>query len=965
MQTHGMKVLEREAYTEMMNFNLFFRLASNSSTPVFSDGVNHRKNASTPPPRPNDLLGVLHVPLHCVNITERQQEVKLRLPVTHLSPNSKNHAGLPGQIEAEGEQELAAVLSPTASLETLEKHFVDGLSASTTGANRCNVMLFRLSGSGGSFLPTSDAILQAALAAPASPSIASTTLQRSVNPCEPQDNDKRTQRNQCPNGPQAQQDATKAETLPGNEAPYSSNSNLEPLGNARAVGGCRHDAPISHEQCSNSAATPTESSGKDVGKQLVSPSRRQQTAADIARSTASVASNHLPTEQQRQRHQRRQQELSVAAVLAASAIAAAARGERDRSSRSSTSKKPQQSQRLVSGLGLRSTQRPSSVCGVVASNRTFIEQQNSGNLSLHSHSVSCSRTRVLQERWAPAAGKTTAERTTEFSGEPELSPDDSVSVRGDDTHRLAATLANSGAKSAHSVASCMPIEGLVPLDSSVRLPSLSDDPKAVKWLSVQAARQQDHLTKRLVLLVWAQAAQVKRHRRVTQALRLARVSESVSQKAAQQYQLLLLGWLSLRAHSQQRLCQNQHEKQCQSTVREERSQEAMGYRDRESEHQVQELIQLVEGLQKQVQARDDWCKHLERRSSEEQHKHTQELGALRQQIIELQEELKQKSCKDISPPAQHGDDKERQRVQHELDRISKERRQLQLLAAEHAKAKACAEEEQMRLQNELAANQERTRDLEHQLLLVDQQLVGILNQATAHGETPTGLTQLGPSPPLGTWALKKLQGMRETLRGIDGKEPLSRTAQTRRQPPLEAATFAPLQKLSQDSGHAEDAICQIPSLTEQQHGFRTLCQQRPTTPQYHHPTHVVQEAQASPPMSQLPESDLKHPQQQQAGPWADERRESSPSGYQSKEQQPGERQHADVQPEVGNGGDLKTAGEGRQQRLCMPQGAHILPRSQELKEHLNRQRTHRQQLLQHGCAELCTVFLPVAFEARD
>ncbi|CDJ36459.1 LOW QUALITY PROTEIN: uncharacterized protein EMH_0086470 [Eimeria mitis] len=379
------------------------------------------------------------------------------------------------------------------------------------------------------------------------------------------------------------------------------------------------------------------------------------------------------------------------------------------------------------------------------------------------------------------------------------------------------------------------------------------------------------------------------------------------------------------------------------------SQQGGENRGRESEQQVQELKQLVEGLQKQVQARDDWCKHLEKRSSEEQEKHTKELDALRRQIMELQGELKQKGRKDLGPPTSQGEDKERQRAQQELERISQERRQLQLLAAEHAKAKSFAEEEQMRLQNELAATQARTRDLEHQLLLVDQQLVGILNQATAHGETPTGLTQLGPSPPLGTWALKKLQGMRETLRGIDGKEPLGPTAQARRQPPLEVATFAPLQKLSQDSSrHADDAPGQAPSPTEQQQCLRAVCQQRPTTPQYHRPVHIAQEAQASPPISQIPELDLKklQPEQQRAGPWTNGRCEASPMGYHGTEIQSGERQHADAHPELCAGGNSKATGEVQHQRLYVHQGAHVVPRGEQLKEHLNRQRTHRQQLLQ-------------------
>ncbi|CDI77381.1 hypothetical protein, conserved [Eimeria acervulina] len=382
-------------------------------------------------------------------------------------------------------------------------------------------------------------------------------------------------------------------------------------------------------------------------------------------------------------------------------------------------------------------------------------------------------------------------------------------------------------------------------------------------------------------------------------------------------------------------------------VQEEKCQQVGGNLGRGGEQQVQELIHLVEGLQKQVQASDDWCKHLEERSSEEQQKHKQELGALRRQIIELQEELKQKGRKYTSPPSSPTEDKERQQVQQELDMVSQERRQLQLLAAEHAKAKACAEQEQMRLQNELAANQERTRDLEHQLLLVDQQLLGILNQATAHSETTAGLTHLEPSPPLGTWALKKLQGMRETLRGIDGKAPLARTTPARRQPPLEAATFAPLQKLSPDSArHAENVKGQVPSLTEQQQCLRALSQQRPTTPQYHHPAQLVQEAQASPPTRQLPESDSNknQPQQQQAGRWTNERCEP-PTGHQGM----AERQHADLQPAAGNCGDLKTAGEIQHQRIYLPQGAHVVPRSQQLKEQLSRQRTHRQQLLQQ-CA---------------
>ncbi|CDJ60599.1 hypothetical protein, conserved [Eimeria maxima] len=1003
------------------------RITSISSTPLISEGGNHRKNGSIPLPRPEDLLGVLHIPLHCVNIAEKQQEIKLRLPVTHLSPKPRNHAGPAIQIEAEGEQGLAALLSPVTSLEKLEKLFLDSLSASATGANRCNVMLFRLSGNSGPFLWTSDAMLQAALTAPSQPSVASTTLQRSVSPCELHDDETSRLTYQGHNGLQIQHDVGTAEVTQAARA-SSSTSRLQAGAYAEGIR-CR-GASAGHE----SATAPAHWSQREDTEQLLSPRSRQPSTAGPS---GSVASNNVATDQQRQRHQRRQQELSVAAVLAASAIAAAARGERDRSSRSSTSKKAQQSQRLVSGLGLRSSQRPSSVCGVVASSRTLMEKGSNDSLIVHPHSLGHERTRILHERRTPATCKTKAGRATELGGEPELSPDDSVSVRGDETHRLAATLANRSAQSAHSVASCMPVEGLVPSECSVRLTSQSDDRKSTLTTSI---RRLDCLMTRAQLLL-----SQRRHRQLQQGehkqtstqesvhdglagpqaltstlqatptnslkiqnsvsegadalgtgrrgstqevltqdrgeLKLKspgnRSSESTRLKgfspdgATQQgpppcfmrdlsstakvvkwlnaQNVRQKGILTKKAHAGERQCRSGHNRKRESTHMEDVSQQGGGNRGRESEQQVQELIQLVEGLQKQVQARDDWCKHLEKRSSEEQQKHTQEMSALRRQIIALQEELKQKGPKDADPPASKGGDKDRQRVQQELDVISQERRQLQLLAAEHAKATACAEEEKMRLQNELAANQERTRDLEHQLLLVDQQLVGILNQATAHGETSAGLTHSEPSPPLGTWALKKLQGMRETLRGIDGKEPLGRTAQARRQPPSEAATFAPLQKLSQDSPrHAENVRGQVPSLTEQQQCLQVLRQQRPSTPQYHHPIHTSHEAQMSPPMSQLPEPDVQknQPPQQQRGPWSNERREPSPTGYQCMGQQSVEQTHADVQPEVSNRGNLTTTAEVQHQHLHMRQGAQVLPRNQQLTEHLNRQRNQRQHLLQ-------------------
>lgn len=481
------------------------RIDSNSSTSLISEAGTYRKNVSTPLPRTADLLGVLHIPLHCINIMENQQEVKLRLPVTPFFPKSGNYACPAEQNEAEGEQQLAAVLNPATSLQALEKVFADGLNVSSTGANRCNVMLFRLSSNGGSFLPSSDAALQAALAAPAPPSVASTSLQRSINPDELHDSETNKLAYQCPTGSKISHGSVKAEA---SQAAHVPNSNSRLPSEARAVGNCCRTAPPSHGNWSDSAATHAKWSRKDVAGQLLSPSHRQQSVADVAGTTRSLASNNLSKDQQRQRHQRRQQELSVAAVLAASAIAAAARGERDRSSRSCTSKKPQHSQQLVSLLGMRSTQRPSSVCGVVASNRTLMEKECNGSLSLHQPSLGHESNRILQERWIPVTGKRTADRTTELTGEPELSPDDSVSVRGDETHRFAETLANRGAKSAHSVASCMLVEGLVPSACSARLNSLLDDRKSTLTTSI---RRLDCLMTRAQLLL-----SQRRHRQLQQ-----------------------------------------------------------------------------------------------------------------------------------------------------------------------------------------------------------------------------------------------------------------------------------------------------------------------------------------------------------------------------------------------------------------------------------------------------------------
>lgn len=469
-----------------MAVGVFRNSATSAISTHYCGSSNQTKNPSTEPPSPDDLLGVLHVPLHCVHITEQQHEVKLRLPVTIPSPTSNEDDAFNVEICAKGERELAAVLSPVTSLDLLEKAFIAGLTFNTTGANRCNVMLFRLNSSGGSSLHASGA----KLASPVAPSVASTALQRSITPLQYQESEVSKQSIHGVEYSGGEGETLGTGTALGNEA--ASAAKRGQAHNSCALQPCDDDSPPSPGMAShNSDVLQLKSERRDT-QHLSPPSCGQRCTTNFTKSTDSVASNLQSKDGQWRRHQRRQQELSVAAVLAASAIAAAARGERDRSSRSSVSRKLQQPQKLLSGLSMKNNQRPSSTCGVMTANQTS-RQQNDCFLSGQPHELGLVQISDLQHRRDSPSTAVTDRQLAQQTGEFEVSPDDSVSVRGEENHKAGAATAN------HVAASCLLVNRPAVVDCAARLgSSILDDRKSTLSTSI---RRLDCLMTRAQLLL--------------------------------------------------------------------------------------------------------------------------------------------------------------------------------------------------------------------------------------------------------------------------------------------------------------------------------------------------------------------------------------------------------------------------------------------------------------------------------
>lgn len=493
-----------------------FRNSSGSTPPAhFCGGGGPLRNMSIPLPRPDDLLGVLHVPLHCVNLTELQQEIKLRLPVANPSPPGRQPSEHSGHIPDGGERELSVLLSPICSLDTLEEAFRNGLTANTTGANRCNVMLFRLSGSAGSFLSSSDALFQAALRAPLTPSIASTARQRPLHSPECHNAETAKPQQHLSDGSQVELGAVGVEVSPGTGAVA-----LSRLGrpDVPELGASGRNSPGSPEESMATSVPAAALRGEPTPGRPASPTCGRAPPVDSA---GSVASLQLPTkDQQGLRHQRRQQELSVAAVLAASAIAAAARGERGRSSRSSASRQPSESQRLIAGLGMRGNDRPSSVCGVVARN-SRMQHEAGSSLSMQSQLLGHQPASDLEQLWNLPSGSAGAYRSTGAAGDPDLFPDDSVSVRG---HCLAAAIVSCGGGNAQPLSSSSLRGRLAARDCGHHFDSFPDDRKSTLSTSI---RRLDCLMTRAQLLL------SQRHHRQKQREGQQQLADSNHQQLSQ------------------------------------------------------------------------------------------------------------------------------------------------------------------------------------------------------------------------------------------------------------------------------------------------------------------------------------------------------------------------------------------------------------------------------------------------
>lgn len=215
------------------------------------------------------------------------------------------------------------------------------------------------------------------------------------------------------------------------------------------------------------------------------------------------------------------------------------------------------------------------------------------------------------------------------------------------------------------------------------------------------------------------------------------------------------------------------------------------------------MTQPVKGQERPGELQGNHCHH-EVSYAAGEHTHEQELHALRLKVAQLQEQLQQHNPENFHLAAPSSEDNEKQRLLQQLQKTSEERHQLHQLLSKKVAAQARNEEAHRRMQSELRASRERNKNLEQQLLLVDEQLVKILQNSAVETaifpelEKSPETTHLSGVPSSASWAVQQLQGMRDNLKGIREKKPLGRPADVRRQPPLETVAFAPLQQLSSD-----------------------------------------------------------------------------------------------------------------------------------------------------------------------
>ncbi|KAL8425663.1 hypothetical protein Efla_003983 [Eimeria flavescens] len=1026
-------------------------------------------------PRAADLLGVLYVPLHCVHLTELQQEIKLRLPVTDRLPAecSVGDSGLLGGKE-DGDQELALLLSPACSLEKLEAGFKRGLTANTTGVNRCNVMLFRLSGSPDAFLNSSDTLFRAALAAPLTPSAVSTAQRPASIAVQ-----------------HAASDASKPHHQQQQQPAFD----------------------LLHASAEEAAAAPAAARAASPDAGLISTSieverhsKLEEAAAYLnkgcrAPSSASPSSAYPEPwmqEPQRQRQKQRQQELSVAAVLAASAIAAAARGERGRSAHSSASRPASEA-----GVTFKRCQRPSSACSPPASSVAF---KGSSCLSLQSQ--------VYRQQQDASARmqQLSASRGLEAAGDLDVSPDDSVSVRGEDAQLLAATIFNRAAGSARGLLSSglrgrlalpagdslllessvaddrkstlstsirrldclmtraqlllsqrrenshsretqqqeMPVQNRetdklqrktqAPVvadqlqgkalrqppqpqqaecrqllsdrstqDSSARLdeqaltgrsreplrtrdlaactafeaPQLADKAaksrqlaKAVKVVTASARRRAELLAQELIFKAWLQETRKRMQQRQAAGLCVAAACASASSHSALRRHQLQLGWMALGATAAKSKQQTMsaawllreaevsgclpssalsaHQTSLNARVKKQsvairQSEE----REAEKDLQRQQLSQLVEQLRQELSEKTEKCQQLERRAAEEREKNALEVGGQRQQIAQLQQQLvdsKKETC--LAAPSCESDAEEKRRLLQQLEASLQESRQMQRRAADEAAAKARSEEEAARLRKELLLSQKRTKDLEKQLLLVDEQLVAMLKQAVPRQQQQPPqdrAPEAGAARPaaLGPWAVQQLQEMRHALEDVKRKKPLLPSADTRRQPPAETELPTPLRPLSRESSVAGERQHPSRALSRSEQQQRVTLQQQGVNVPDGLPGSSLRHRSANAAAAAAPPTEanaaLLHAKLRAESPAG--RRALSTSVREPQQAKTGQSDEYGLPLPAASGTRLSGCTQNLQsshQSLLMP---HTNARSQHVKEQLDRQRVHRQQLM--------------------
>ncbi|KAL8453833.1 hypothetical protein Emag_001641 [Eimeria magna] len=982
-------------------------------------------------PRPNELLGVLYVPLHCVHLTDSQQEVKLRLPVISPQPPARSPSDGLALVKDERERELAAVLSPACSLENLEAVFKRGLTANTTGINRCNVMLFRVSSSTET-LTFSDTLLRAALAAPPTPSMASTAKEPSSNAVQ-----------------HHQHSSEAVSKFQERRSPSALNVSRAGVGTA-AAGGLEpgdRGALVSSSAGDSAKAAERAPYGRGVCGNRT-PSRSETCRSAVLQSPTNSSPELFTQERQRQRQQR-QQELSVAAVLAASAIAAAARGERDRSVRSSASRQPSAPGKIFEGLN-HTNPRPSSACSLV-------HHKGSNSLSLRSHqhvrSNAPKSLAALSDRPQQTARD---QRNSDAIGEPDVSPDDSVSVRGDDAQLLAAAMLSRAGGTSNGLLSsglrgrllapaadelrldCIPDDRKSTLSTSIRrldclmtraqlllsqrrhsqqhrdnhhdvlncnvrseqdkptdarpdpsakvfqaqeatqkmtceedyrkfghessrtgaslaeevdarpasvdrsltpshwetsaasaacflqvkatLPGVSKDifvARAVKTITTVARRPMNMLTQK----TWLQETRrISQQRRVA-GLRMAAACASVACHGTLKRQQLQLGWMALEARAR-------------NSSNDARGPEAEGG--------------TVEDLRHQLEEKDKHCQLLERRASEERFRHTQELASLRKGIVQLDEETRDsRKESELSRPSEGQQPEDRKKLRQELDRSLQECRDLKLLVADHAAAKSRSDEERKSLQIELALNQQRTKDLEQQLMLVDEQLVAILRRAVP--KAPPQQQHERGAEAVEPWAIQQLQCMHDALNDVQQKRPLASSADARRQPPAETGLPTPLRQLSRDRSVASDKG-KAPQIQRSRQQGRSVSTGSLGPPLQHHSAAAAEEipkncgAPLQPQLQAVPP-----PISQLGGTQSTETLEAFRQEYARTPQRMGRsgRQGVDAYP----AGLVPKFSEPRgnvQHNAFLPVPHGSSARSQQVREQLDRQRTHRQQLLHMG-----------------